>query len=279
MPGGKVSRKLIFIVALLLVLANDAVGQEEKNKKLPLISLHRGASVEAPENTLAAFAKAIKLGADFIEMDVRTTSDGVEVIMHDGSMKRTTGLESAVEKTSFGEIRKLSAGREFGKKFEDEKVPSFEEVCQLVAKENKKRKKSVHLYVDCKSINASEVIRLLSQYGLLDLAVYYGNINTLMELKKVYAKAKALPAYPGKEEFEHVVDQLSPYGFDVSFNQLNEETVSLCHAKGIKVFSDLLWSNDKPESYKKAIQLGIDVIQTDKISDVLDVYKNESHQK
>ena len=276
-PGGEVLKNLIFLTLFLAVIANAAVGQG--NKKFPMISAHRGSSLVAPENTLATFSKAIELGADYIEMDVRTTADGAEVIMHDESMKRTTGLDTPAEKTTLAEIKKLSAGREFGKKYEDQKVPTFEEVCVLVVKENEKRKKPVNLYVDCKSINAGEVIRLLGQYRLLDFAVFYGDINTLMELKKIYEKARLLPAYPGKAELENVIKKLSPYGFDVSFDQLNEETVSLCHAKGIKVFSDLLWSNDKPESYEKAIQLGIDVIQTDKISEVLNVYKKETSQK
>jgi hypothetical protein len=55
---------------------------------LPLISAHRGASRLAPENTCASFVGAIEAGADFVEIDVRTTSDGQQVIVHDNSLKR-----------------------------------------------------------------------------------------------------------------------------------------------------------------------------------------------
>src|SRR6187402_2637498 len=105
--------RLIFISLLIIGALNVSA---QRNTGLPMISTHRGASHLAPENTLAAFSKAIELNADFIEIDVRTTADGAQVIMHDGSLKRTTGLNAKVEATTLKEIRKLSAGSWFDKK-------------------------------------------------------------------------------------------------------------------------------------------------------------------
>lgn len=269
----KISRRLIFVLLVLTSLTHGTKGQETKGKtSLPMVSAHRGSSRVAPENTLIAFSKTIEAGADFIEIDVRTTADSAQVIVHDGSLKRTTGLDAKVEKTNLVTIKKLSAGHWFGKAFEDQKVPTLEEVCELVAKENKHHDHPVKQYVDCKVINTGEVIRILDRYGLLDSAVFYGDIKTLMEIKKFSKKARVMPPYPGKDELDNVIRKLAPYAVDVSYHELDAATVSFCHAKGIKVFCDLLGQYDSPNEYRKAIQLGVDLIQTDDVSGVLQLF-------
>jgi glycerophosphoryl diester phosphodiesterase len=72
----------------------------------PLVFAHRGGSALAPENTMAAFANAVKLGADGIELDVRLSRDGVAVVMHDRTLNRTTTLEGPVDGRT---VRELSA--------------------------------------------------------------------------------------------------------------------------------------------------------------------------
>ena len=133
----KFSSRLILLAVFAVPPAFSQAQESDAKRNLPMISAHRGASSVAPENTLSAFSKAMELGADFIEVDVRTTSDGIQVILHDASLKRTTGLEAKVEKTSLKEIRKLSAGYWFGSQYEDQRVPTLEELCELVRSENK----------------------------------------------------------------------------------------------------------------------------------------------
>lgn len=94
-----------------------------------LVAAHRGAHLEAPENSLAAFRKAIELGIDIIELDVRCTKDGVLVCMHDKTVNRTTNGTGPVDSFTFAEIRKLQLkhnGRLTG-----EQVPTLEEALLL----------------------------------------------------------------------------------------------------------------------------------------------------
>ena len=244
--------------------------QSEARPALPMISAHRGASRVTPENTLAAFKKAIEMGADFIEIDVRTTSDGQQICMHDRSLKRTTGLDSDVKKVSYKKIKTLSAGEWFGAQYASERVPSLEAVCQLITRMNKSGNRLVHLYVDCKDIRETEVIRILNQYQLLDSAVFYGNVNTLQEIRKLAPTARLMPAYPGRDQVDRVTRALHPFAYDVAWNKVDAALVVDCHKRGIKVFSDLLGENDVASQYRKAIRLGIDLIQTDDISSVKD---------
>jgi glycerophosphoryl diester phosphodiesterase len=235
-------------------------------RTFPLVSGHRGDSRSAPENTLASFSAAIAAGADFIELDVRTTSDGHQVCLHDPSLKRTTGYDALVKDLTFEKVKMLSAG--YGSSLPPEKIPSLEEVCQLVARENKKESHHVALYVDCKDIRAPRVIEIMTRYSLVDSAVFYGSVSTLVDIKKLAPSACLLPAYPGTGGEDEVIALLKPFAFDVAWPVVTPELVERCHAKGVKVFCDLLDEYDTPENYSKALTAGIDLIQTDDIKAV-----------
>jgi glycerophosphoryl diester phosphodiesterase len=82
-------------------------------KPKPRIFAHRGASGTAPENTLAAFEKALEAGADYLEMDVHATSDGHIVVMHDPALDRTTNGLGPISALTLKELKKLDAGYRF----------------------------------------------------------------------------------------------------------------------------------------------------------------------
>lgn len=94
---------------------------------------HRGASAYAPENTLAAFAKACDLGADVLELDVHLTRDGQVVVMHDERVDRTTDGHGEIRAMTLDDIRGLDAGRWFGASWAGERVPTLQEVLECFA--------------------------------------------------------------------------------------------------------------------------------------------------
>jgi len=85
----------------------------------------------APENTLAAFRRAITDGADAIELDVRLTSDGEVVVIHDSRLERTTNGRGWVERTTLADLQRLSAGAWFHRKFSGERIPTLAEVLRI----------------------------------------------------------------------------------------------------------------------------------------------------
>ena len=98
----------------------------------PKIIAHRGASGDAPENTLAAMRRAKALGANWVEFDVQLTADGQAVVFHDDELDRTTdGSGPLVEKT-LAEIKQLDAGGWFGAEFTGERVPTVRELLQCL---------------------------------------------------------------------------------------------------------------------------------------------------
>lgn len=99
-----------------------------------LIIAHRGASGHAPENTLAAFKKAVALGATFIETDLQLSRDARFVAIHDDSVDRTTNGQGKVHDQTLTALRRLDAGSWFGSEFVGERIPTLEEILEFAKK-------------------------------------------------------------------------------------------------------------------------------------------------
>jgi len=93
---------------------------------------HRGASADAPENTITAFKLAFEQGADGVECDILRTADGRVVMMHDKTTKRTTGVEGKVEEMTLAQLQALDAGSFKSPTFKGEKIPTLEESLAVV---------------------------------------------------------------------------------------------------------------------------------------------------
>lgn len=119
----------IFAVQCTLV---EAGAQSAANIPMPhgyVYSLaHRGASGFAPENTLSAFDMAVRIGADYLELDVQMSKDGQLVVIHDTTVNRTTDGEGKVRNLTFDQLRSLDAGTWFDPFFAGERIPAFGEV-------------------------------------------------------------------------------------------------------------------------------------------------------
>lgn len=102
---------------------------DDTHSKTVLIAAHRGAHLEVPENSLPAFRKAIELGIDIIELDVRCTKDGVLVLVHDKTVNRTTNGTGDVDSFTFEEIRKLRL--KHNGQLTNEQIPTLEEALKI----------------------------------------------------------------------------------------------------------------------------------------------------
>lgn len=96
------------------------------------IVAHRGASYDAPENTVAAMELAFEQGADGVEADFYLSSDGEIVCIHDGDTKRTAGVKHVIVETPFAELRKLDVGAWKNEKYRGEKIPTFAEIAETI---------------------------------------------------------------------------------------------------------------------------------------------------
>ena len=161
----------------------------------PLILGHRGASALAPENTLAAFARAIADGADGIEFDVRLSRDELPVVIHDDTLKRTGLIDRAVSELTAAELQQIDVGSWFGQRtqqsatpnaYSGESLPLLSEVFELFSK------LTGVLYVEMKCERpegralAAQVVRLVREYQFTERVVVESfDLASIQEVKRV----------------------------------------------------------------------------------------------
>ena len=252
----------VLIIAGATVLALGArsrpAGRTGRPDSKIVVIAHRGANKFAPENTLAAFRKAIELGCDYFELDVRRTKDGQLVLMHDGSVDRTTNGTGSVVDMTLAEIRALDAGIKRGEQWKGEKVPTFEEALTM-------SKGKIKVYVDNKAGPPAEVLRDIEKHGMLNQVVVYGGAESLREFKKLKPKVWIMPDHPRNiERLKALIEDLKPETIDGNLRSWTAEQVKVCHDLGTQVWVDNLGENDNEIGFEKALAMGVDAIQTDK---------------
>lgn len=125
---------------------------------------HRGASAYAPENTLAAFDKALAMGCRFVEFDVMLSVDGVPFVFHDDSLKRTTNGQGEVGLVTAEYLQTLDAGKWFSRRFRDEKIPHFRDVLQWLIFSDVKANIEIKPYPGTSEQTTVEILSQINRY-------------------------------------------------------------------------------------------------------------------
>jgi glycerophosphoryl diester phosphodiesterase len=226
----------------------------------PWIIAHRGASGHAPENTFAAFERAVQLGAIFIETDIHLTRDAKFVAIHDATVDRTTNGHGAVHQFTLAELRDLDAGLWFDRQYSGQRIPSLEEVLAFSAKHD------VVFYFELKYESAWGMHHALASalHGSGNAArsiVISFDPPTLLSLRRLDASIMlGLLAEEAKPDLvKRAVDcgarQICPR-FDLVTRQLVDEA----HRADLHVVT---WTVNEREQMLAAIDLGVDGIMTD----------------
>jgi glycerophosphoryl diester phosphodiesterase len=145
---------------------------------------HRGASGYAPENTFAAFRKALAMGAGFVETDLQLSRDARFVAIHDATVNRTTNGQGAVHDLTLADLRKLDAGSWFGSEFAGERIPTLEEILEFA------KKHDVVFYLELKPFGSwggeHALISALRESGEIARSVVISfDPGTLAEIRKI----------------------------------------------------------------------------------------------
>lgn len=221
------------------------------------ITAHRGASMEAPENTLAAFSKAIENMADYIELDVQLTADGEVVVMHDASAFRTTGVDRKISSMTLEEVKKLDAGSYFGEKFAGEQVPTLQEVMKLV-------QGRAMLNIEIKSTSAGmslieKVIEIIGKYNGMDKCVITSFDYDVLKYAKQY-DARIQTGYILSVAYGDFYNMSDVDFFSMNASFLSKRTVDAIHNAGKQVYA---WTVNNETSIKNLTNKGVDNIITD----------------
>lgn len=151
------------------------------------IFAHRGSKGTHPENTLASFKEAVRVGSDGIELDVHLTNDGHLVIIHDETVDRTTNGTGEIRNLTLAEIKAMDAGSWFHNKYAGEKIPTLEEVLLLLKELGFNGQLNIELKTDVIQYKGL-VEKCLALQGTKTwpFAIVYSSFNpyTLVELKQ-----------------------------------------------------------------------------------------------
>ena len=247
---------LVLFVVLGFACASHAPKSNARPKSI-LVVAHRGAHTEAPENSLAAISRAIDLGCDYVEVDVRQTRDGALVLMHDSSVDRTTDGTGKVADLTLSKVSTLHLKPRGLDSPAARRVPTFDEALRLC-------RGRIRVLVDNKAGPPSKVIAALEAHGMLEDVVVYDSVERLRELKRLSPTLSIQPPHPGSiEEITRLVENLAPQTLDGNAVEWNREQVDAAHQAGARVWVDNLGERDNEAGVYTAVGLNVDAIQTD----------------
>ncbi len=214
---------------------------------------------------MAAFEACVKNGLS-IELDVYLSSDGVPVVIHDGTLERTTNGEGRVTKTPFAALRKLDAGSWYDKKFSSERIPTFEEVLAMIQKKDKER--AVHIAINMKEISPGieeKVVRLVERYGMLNRVFAFGmDEASLARYKAANPKFPVCRRAANKQELLAVSAQPGAEWIWISAGaDYDPETAEIEAAQKAGKKLIIYLQQNEPQRWRNARDAGVDAICTD----------------
>ncbi len=247
------------------------------------IIAHRGASHDAPENTLAAIRLGWAQQADAAEIDVYATRDGAVVAVHDPDLQRTTGYAAPVEATDFATLRALDAGSWKSAEFQGEKIPTLSEVIAIVPPDRR-------LYVELKGrAGLMPALRqALSGVSFVPEQVWFICFDAalLRETKAAWPQCRVLLLADGCDEGsrrQRTTTDLDPLialcreagfeGLDLGDNwPIDAALVDRVHRAGLKL---AIWTVNDPARARQLAAAGVDAITTDRPGLIRDTLHGE----
>lgn len=214
--------------------------------------------------------KAIEIGCDYVELDVRETQDGALVLMHDKTVDGKTDGTGEVAGMTLAEIRKL--GFKLGPEWTGERVPTFEEA--LAACKGKMK-----VYVDNKSGPPGKVMAAIEKHGMIRDVVIYDSVEGLRAFKKLRPEVWIMPDHPDTEaEMTALLQSVKPETLDGNVRTWTVAQVVTAHRGGAEVWVDNLGDSDNQQGFQRSLEMGVDGIQTDHPEQLLEFLKKQGHR-
>lgn len=225
---------------------------------------HRGASRVAPENTLAAFRRAGKAGADLVELDYHHSADDVPMVIHDGTLDRTTDVRDRwdrrrvrIAKTPSEEIRRLDAGSWFSSDYADEKIPFLDEALATI------QKTSTPL-IERKAGDPQRCLEALERMDMADQVVVQSFHWPYLRAFHEAAPEVTLAALGSGRLTMKRLRRVQATGARIlswSHGALDSQSVAKAHEEGFRVWA---YTVNRPAEARRLIEAGVDGLITDR---------------
>lgn len=252
-----VSLVLFCAVISASVYAQAIVSPLPVSKHGFIVISHRGNHIKVPENTVASVTEAIKSGADYVEIDLRTTRDGYLVLSHDATVDRMTDGKGNVRDLTLEEIKKLKIvqSSDPGTVY---RIPEFKEV--LAACQGR-----INIYLDFKDADAAESYRQIKAAGMeKNVVVYLNKVPQYKDWRTVAPRMPLMSSIPGNIRTpEQLGLFLGQVRIEVLDNVSDTALLAVVRAKGIAVWLDVEGKDENEAIWALAINKGVQGVQTD----------------
>ncbi len=216
---------------------------------------HRGANQYAPENTLAAAQLCIDWGVAYVEIDVRTSKDGVMYILHDPWLHRTTNGKGFLSQLTSTQIDALDAGSWFDKKFADEKVPRLDSYLRAI-------KGKIKVYFDVKNADLKQLIALVYEVGMEnDCFFWFDRPERALEFRQLDEKLPLKVNAGTVEDVKKAVEVYKANIIETSLERMTPEFIEVCRANNLKIM--VLQTKNDPEKFRGIIERKADMVNLD----------------
>ncbi len=238
------------------VIAEEQLNMEQQEERLQIIA-HRGYSGQFPENTMAAFAGALDIGADYIELDVQMTKDGQIVVCHDDNLWRVAGVDGRVADYTWEELSAFDVGSWFSPEFAGERIPLLSQVLELVQGSGMK------IYLELKDIGEVEgfeeaVVAVVKQRQMEGQCVFASfQYRYLAHIKELDETLSVL--YNTTDAKTTLVEEFPAEYYGLNIESVTAETVRAIQASGRNVFA---WTANTPQQMVNVQEMGVNGIVT-----------------
>ncbi len=244
----------------------------EPSRSFPMIHGHRGASGVAPENTLAAFRRAIEMGAEALEMDLQLTKDGAVVILHDATIDRTTDRRGRLADLTLAEVKHADAGGKTGPAYRGERIPTLAEAIDLARTAGAGHTRlNLELKYHVEGVPSSDLERaalaVLREKGftsqVLIQSFHHGVLARVQALEPdiprgvLVGKRQAPVADPGALVHEHHATYYAP-----EFVLVTPAMVAALHGAGIPIVT---WTVNETRDMERLLAMGLGALPGDGI--------------
>lgn len=254
-----------YTIVLILAAALPAAAQ------IVAIS-HRGEHLQRPENTMPAFKEAIRVGADFFEVDVQTTADKKLVLSHDATVDRCTDGKGRIDSMTFEQVEALDAGIKKGPEYAGTRIPTFDQALDLA-------RGKIGIYVDIKNATAQDLVDHIVGHGMADHVVMYCKPAMCKQIQDLNPKLKIMPESNSVERCHMLVETLHPPVIAFGAGDFKPEIIAIAKEGKAGVYVDIMGKTDAPEGWQAAIDAGATGLQTDRPGPLVEWLREKGYKK
>lgn len=278
-------RKKILSSVLFLLFISTAFSQSsleqiqeaflDSDSKVVLVASHRASHLNFPENSVPAIKDAIKIGVDIVELDVKVTKDGVPVLMHDGTINRTTTGTGKPSDYTLEELKKFKLIHK-GDTTENT-IPTFEEALKLI-------KNKIMVDIDLKTDQLDPIIEVIRKQGCEDQVFFFDNdYDALQYVRNADPVFMLMPRAYSYQMADSAITRFDPQVIHIDFSFYNPELTNLIKSNKARIWINALGeidpafgTEDEGEAMDKLLKYGANIIQTDQPSLLLISLKKRS---